>query len=93
MSLDGTAQTRMQPSGGVMALHWAAEGLYVYEFAPRFVWLQPWGGGERGLLFELPESVVHCTFLRGTGEIELICTQGEQTVDAWLIENFDPHVK
>ena len=100
MSLNGTEQTRIPGLveaglftwGGGAAVTWTTEGLYWYEPEPPALYLQPLDGGERSLLLETPESTGYCQSRPGTEEIELVCNQTETNFDAWLIENFDPHV-
>jgi len=64
----------------------------MFEQEPPALYLQPLDGGEPTLLLEIPEWAEYCELRPGTEEIELVCGQAETTVDAWLIENFDPHV-
>ena len=90
MSLDGTEQKRLPGMEGT-AVRWTTEGLYMIGQDHPALYLQPLDGGERRLLLEIPESD-RCRFRPGAEEIELVCMQIEPTTDAWLIENFDPHV-
>ena len=75
-------------------MDWTEQGLYVYGHDPTAIYLQDLEGGDRKLLLEIPwqiEDVSGCD-LRLVEPVELVCIQNETNSDAWLIENFDPHV-
>jgi hypothetical protein len=57
------------------------------------LWTVPWGGGEMGLLAELPSPCVHegGSNMSADGRL-LTCSVRELKSDVWVVENFDPEV-
>ena len=89
-SADGSDRTRIPTIDGDI-LGWTEDGLYVRKGSG--IYLQDLDGNHSTLLLELPELDYRSTVELRQGEpIEVVVREVRETSDAWLLENFDPHV-
>lgn len=90
-SADGSDRTRIPTIiGDVLA--WTNDGLYVRKGSG--IYFQDLDGNHSRLLLELPELHYRSRVqLRQSQPMEAVVLEVRETRDAWLIENFDPHLK
>jgi Tol biopolymer transport system component len=82
-----TRTTRYEPDG------WTADGSSIYTKVGNDILFIPMDGGEPEIALTLPEEPDYaCDPLVEGSETSWICWEGLSESDAWLIENFDPHV-
>ena len=91
VSWDGVGQTLL--AGGGWTAGWTDDGvgLYLHRGEPLGIYEQSPNGGEMVLVLEFPSPLALCEPLRGM-DLKFACMDYERRSDAWLIENFDPHV-
>jgi len=72
---------------------WTADGSSIYTKVGNDMLYFPVDGGEPETALILPEEPAYaCEPLTTGSETSWICAEGLSESDAWLIENFDPHV-
>jgi serine/threonine-protein kinase len=85
--MPNTRGTRYWPIG------WTADGSGIYTQAGNDILLVPVDGSETDTVLTLPEEPNYgCDPLVEGSETSWVCWEVVSESDAWLIENFDPHV-
>ena len=83
-----TKTTTYKPGG------WTADGSSIYTKVGNDILYIPVDGGEPEIALTLPEEPDYvCDQLATGSETSWICSEVVSESDAWLIEDFDPHVR